>query len=163
MRGVPEGARAKFALMQERGGTTAKYENGRVTFAPEGGRPTCSVVCIKRRAVTPEHGGDENNVKEYVNNSPNRKPVYETTACKKQIGSLDPYERCTQLYEERGVCGRALLYYRERGKKSWVCEKIAPPERNRSTKARLLSRAASMKVFDHLYEIIAAYICFIFI
>ena len=42
---------------------------------------------------------EEDNVREYVNNSPNRKPVYETTACRKQIGSLDPYERCTQLYD----------------------------------------------------------------
>ena len=52
---------------------------------------------------------EEDNVREYINNSPNRKPVYETTACKKQIGSLDPYERCTQLYEDAGFA--VVLYY----------------------------------------------------
>lgn len=45
---------------------------------------------------------EDDNVKEYINNTSQRKPVYETTACRKQIGSLDPYERCTQLYEDDG-------------------------------------------------------------
>lgn len=35
----------------------------------------------------------------YKNNSSKSKPVYETTECKKKIGSLDPYEECTCLYE----------------------------------------------------------------
>lgn len=52
---------------------------------------------------------EEDNVREYVNNSPNRKPVYETTACKKQIGSLDPYERCTLLYSDAGY--DVVMYY----------------------------------------------------
>ena len=99
---------AKFALMQDGGGTTAKYENGSVVFAPEGGRPTCSVVCIRRRAGTSVPEGDDT-VKEYVNNSANRKPVYETTACRKQIGSLDPYERCTLLYSDAGF--DVVMYY----------------------------------------------------
>ncbi len=94
--------------MQDGGGTTAKYENGRVAFAPEGGRPTCSVVCIRRRAVGSVPEGDDI-VQEYVNNSASRKPVYETTACRKQIGSLDPYERCTQLYEDAGFA--VVIYY----------------------------------------------------
>lgn len=100
---------AKFALMQDGGGTTAKYENGRVVFAPEGGRPTCSVVCIRRRSGATQPEGDKNNMKEYVNNSSARKPVYETTACKKQIGSLDPYERCTLLYSDAGF--DVVMYY----------------------------------------------------
>lgn len=36
-----------FLLEQDGGGTTAKYENGKTVFAPEGGRATCSVVCIR--------------------------------------------------------------------------------------------------------------------
>ena len=52
---------------------------------------------------------EEDTVKEYVNNSAARRPVYETTACRKQIGSLDPYERCTQLYEDAGFA--VVLYY----------------------------------------------------
>lgn len=52
---------------------------------------------------------EEDNVREYVNNSPNRKPVYETTACRKQIGSLDPYERCTLLYSDAGY--DVVMYY----------------------------------------------------
>ena len=52
---------------------------------------------------------EDDTVKEYVNNSSTRKPVYETTACRKQIGSLDPYERCTQLYEDAGFA--VVLYY----------------------------------------------------
>ena len=51
---------------------------------------------------------EDGNVKEYVNGV-GRKPVYETTACRKQIGSLDPGERCTQLYEDAGFA--VVLYY----------------------------------------------------
>lgn len=36
----------------------------------------------------------------YTNNSNKSLPVYETTACKKKIGSLDPYETCNCLYED---------------------------------------------------------------
>lgn len=35
----------------------------------------------------------------FVNNSNKSLPVYETNVCKKKIGSLDPYEECTCLYE----------------------------------------------------------------
>ena len=52
---------------------------------------------------------EDDTVKEYVNNSSSRKPVYETTACKKQIGSLDPYERCTLLYSDAGF--DVVMYY----------------------------------------------------
>lgn len=36
----------------------------------------------------------------YTNNSSKSLPVYETTSCKKKIGSLDPYETCDCLYED---------------------------------------------------------------
>lgn len=36
----------------------------------------------------------------YTNNSSKSLPVYETTKCKKKIGSLDPYETCDCLYED---------------------------------------------------------------
>lgn len=52
---------------------------------------------------------EDDTVKEYVNNSSSRKPVYETTACRKQIGSLDPYERCTLLYSDAGF--DVVMYY----------------------------------------------------
>ncbi len=39
-------------------------------------------------------------VYKYTNNSNKSLPVYETTACKKKIGSLDPYEVCDCLYED---------------------------------------------------------------
>ena len=52
---------------------------------------------------------EDDNVREYVNNSSARKPVYDTSACRKQIGSLDPYERCMQLYEDAGFA--VVLYY----------------------------------------------------
>ena len=52
---------------------------------------------------------EEDNVREYVNNSASRKPVYETTACRKQIGSLDPHERCTLLYSDAAV--DVVMYY----------------------------------------------------
>ena len=51
---------------------------------------------------------EDGNVKEYVNGA-GRKPVYETTACRKQIGSLDPYERCTLLYSDAGY--DVVMYY----------------------------------------------------
>lgn len=35
----------------------------------------------------------------FVNDRSKSLPVYETNACKKKIGSLDPYEECTCLYE----------------------------------------------------------------
>lgn len=44
----------------------------------------------------------------YTNNSSKSKPVYETTECKKKIGSLDPYEECTCLYELDGY--KVVLY-----------------------------------------------------
>lgn len=36
----------------------------------------------------------------FTNNSSKRLAVYETTSCKKTIGSLDPYETCDCLYED---------------------------------------------------------------
>ena len=93
---------AAFALMQDGGGTTAKYDNGRVAFAPEGGRPTCSVVCIRRREK------EEQVMREYENGA-YRTDVFETSACRKKIGSLDPNERCALLYEEAGFA--VVLYY----------------------------------------------------
>lgn len=42
---------------------------------------------------------EEFEVYKYTNNSNKSKPVYETTQCKKKIGSLDPYEVCDCLYE----------------------------------------------------------------
>lgn len=44
----------------------------------------------------------------YQNNSNKRLPVYETTECKKKIGSLDPYEICDCLYESLGY--KVVLY-----------------------------------------------------
>ena len=44
-------------------------------------------------------GSDEPKSNDGKNNSSKSKPVYETTECKKKIGSLDPYEECTCLYE----------------------------------------------------------------
>ena len=93
---------AALAIMQDGGGTTAKYENGRVAFAPEGGRPTCSVVCIRRRK------GEEEPMREYENGA-YRTDVFETSACRKKTGSLDPFERCALLYEERGCA--VVMYY----------------------------------------------------
>lgn len=50
----------------------------------------------------------ENVVYKYKNNSSKSKPVYETTECKKKIGSLDPYEECTCLYEMYGY--KVVMY-----------------------------------------------------
>ena len=44
----------------------------------------------------------------FKNNSSKSLPVYETTACKKKIGSLDPYEECTLLYEDATY--RVVMY-----------------------------------------------------
>lgn len=46
-------------------------------------------------------------------NSGTRKAVYETTACKKQIGSLDPYECCSRLYSDADFC---VVMYNVTGK-----------------------------------------------
>ena len=42
---------------------------------------------------------EEYEMKNYINYSSKSIPVYETTECKKKIGSLDPYEQCICLYE----------------------------------------------------------------
>lgn len=42
---------------------------------------------------------EEFKVTRYGNISSSSQPVYETTECKKKIGSLDPYEECDCLYE----------------------------------------------------------------
>ena len=47
-------------------------------------------------------------VKTFKNNSSISLPVYETTACKKKIGSLDPYEECSLLYEDATY--RVVMY-----------------------------------------------------
>ena len=44
----------------------------------------------------------------FKNNSSKSLPVYETTSCKKKIGSLDPYEECTLLYEDATY--RVVMY-----------------------------------------------------
>lgn len=90
--------KARLALLQDGGCTTAKWENGLVVFAPEGGRSTCSVVCIKRIQSQGASEPYTYTAREYIN-GPNRAPVYETSAHLKQIGSLDPNETCMCLYE----------------------------------------------------------------
>lgn len=51
---------------------------------------------------------EDENVKTYINGNA-RKTVYETTACKKSIGSLDPNETCWLLYEMDGY--KVVMYY----------------------------------------------------
>lgn len=43
------GLEVRFALLQDGGGTTAKWKDGEIVFAPEGGRGTCSVIAITRK------------------------------------------------------------------------------------------------------------------
>ena len=50
----------------------------------------------------------ESNTTKFKNNSSISLPVYETTSCKKKIGSLDPYEECTLLYEDTTF--RVVMY-----------------------------------------------------
>lgn len=54
-----------------------------------------------------QEGGYE--VTKFKNNSSKSLPVYETTACIKKIGSLDPYEECDCLYEDETF--RVVLYF----------------------------------------------------
>lgn len=50
----------------------------------------------------------KNDTKTFKNTSSSSLPVYETTACTKKIGSLDPYEECTLLYEDTTF--RVVMY-----------------------------------------------------
>lgn len=38
----------QYLLMQDGGGSTQRWENGKITFSPEGGRNVGSVLCIKK-------------------------------------------------------------------------------------------------------------------
>ena len=53
---------AYFMLMQDGGATTGKFMDGRLSFAPnqegDDGRPTCSVVCIRRKPSSPPEKGE---------------------------------------------------------------------------------------------------------
>lgn len=62
-------------------------------------------ICVwtKKNATTE---GEE--MKTYTNGN-SRKTVYETTACTKQIGSLDPNETCSLLYEDSKF--KVVMYY----------------------------------------------------
>lgn len=97
---------AFFMLLQDGGGSTGKFADGALVFAPEKegahGRPVCSVVCIKRKKK------EDGRLAEYQNGN-KRTPVYETTECRKQIGSLDPGETCTLLYEDAGYA--VVMYF----------------------------------------------------
>lgn len=53
-------------------------------------------ICVWMKKESPK---EDDGLKTYTNGN-TRKTVYETTACTKQIGSLDPGEVCWMLYEE---------------------------------------------------------------
>lgn len=90
----------KYAINCDGGGSSYLQNQGKVLKYSYRNNASWFLVYLKKR--------EEFEVYKYLNNSSKSKPVYETTECKKKIGSLDPYETCDCLYEMPGY--KVVLY-----------------------------------------------------
>ena len=90
----------KYAINCDGGGSSYLQNQGKVLKYSYRNNASWFLVYLKKK--------EEFEVYKYLNNSSKSKPVYETTECKKKIGSLDPYETCDCLYEMPGY--KVVLY-----------------------------------------------------
>lgn len=90
----------KYAINCDGGGSSYLQNQGNVLKYSYRNNASWFLVYLKKK--------EEFEVYKYLNNSNKSQPVYETTECKKKIGSLDPYETCECLYEMPGY--KVVLY-----------------------------------------------------
>lgn len=90
----------KYAINCDGGGSQHLQEGSKIYKKSYRKNASWLVAWLKEK--------EEFTVYKFTNNSNKSLPVYETTECKKKIGSLFPYETCDCLYEMPGY--QVVLY-----------------------------------------------------